>query len=630
MQTPATTSEEVKAGTAEIVIVLEHAEWQPPISVGVGPGHDVVVVGGALEKGFIAHALEDGFLTTAVVDKTLTISMRESNNFGADTDETIQLAFSPEAFSAPVVLPSESLSYSITKTDGPISPKTKEVIESVALVTSFSSPANAGRTNSLLQLMNCPMDLGAGQMSWAENPLKLTLTGFDSPGRAGAIAGNTILVAASLLTHFLIALMILAYRKVMDRRNATLIMAMSRARFPSYSFLPAMLFFQTTIESATHVLKTEPDVVRKLLPIGVMLTYCLGLIVIVAYAVKDSVFEGTFEKCDRPPSACGKLIRIFAGKGDWRSPNEDNFVWRYGLTYRDFWPHSHRFMLIEIGFSGGIGVINGIEMTKRSSCRVQLILLLALFLLYTFVLMWKRPYHAVANNICGIGGALAQSCAILCILLHLSGNNPESFAGHLALGFIFTSLCFLIPKSLIELTGAIYDLADRAPVHTHSYTGSVKKAFVDLDVVPNPFGMEQNMTFASNPLLDESRGELLTPLSPTLGSAVALEEFGRSRRGSGLLSPSTPQSLSLSTAQIEDGFASLSPSRSRRASRCATPRAYRALQSSVTDASTSRQSSVITPLSGGSFDTPPAVDERDIARRMSRRCAPLVGVRVIT
>ena len=495
-------------GVAVITLRATNGVWRQAgeLSLGNDAQADITLQSATpgMYTGFQAHFGDEGFVRVEVVGQDLILTLSAAS-FRAVSDDVLTITVQPSAFVGTPLTHSVPLQYTIQRAEPDIAPEVKQSVQTAAFVTGVTAPLGATRTLSFVHLLDCPMDLGAGKMSWTENPLQVSLAGYQSPQRAGAVLGNAALVAAFLAVHFVVVLLVWC-TKGPDGGPRTLVDSMRRARFPSYCFVPAMLFAQATVESAVHVLQSEDTFAQKLLPIAGLLTYNIACLAGVHYILTPAVFPAEFEESEVPNSACRKVLRFFSGKGDWRGPQKHRFVGMFGLTFRDFWPRARRFMLLEMGFSFSVGVINGFEMRTVNACRVQLSILLVLYVPYVIILAVRRPYHSTANNICAIGGALMQTLAIFCMLLNALGANTSSAA----VGLLLASLLFLIPKALIEITTMIYDLRERDELHLD------EAGFLDTqkDVAISELEMTFDEEAASEANYTHSNADMTSPLCP--------------------------------------------------------------------------------------------------------------------
>ena len=457
------------------------------------------------QKTGLAHAIEKGAYTVKVVGSQLILTVTDAD-FRQSSDTKIGVKVQAAALSGAAPA-EEPLTYTVKKGPSILSQAEKEETQSLAA----AGGTNTGRSNALIHLLECPMEMEASELSWTENPLHLHLPSFKSPDRAGAVLGNTILIANFLIIHFGIALLIYGHRRMNNNPDASLLGAMGSARFPSYTFFPAMFFYQTTLESAVHVVATEPAAAGKVFAICGILMYNGGVLLLVFYVVHPKVFREEFVDYPASNSLCSKVLRKLVGVGDYSS-RDHSFVWRYGLMFHDFWPRAYRFMLVELTFTTVLGIVDGLEMDNRDGCKVQLFVVLLIYVIYTVVLIKTRPYHALANNVASVGAAVSQTATVLCIIVHLFGDNPTSGAATAAFYFLYASIFFLMIKSFLELASAMYD----------NYMAAKEKlaAPATTKEVPVPFDVVSDASARSVPLL-----ALDTEMENQATKSVASEEF---------------------------------------------------------------------------------------------------------
>eukprot|EP01064_Diplonema_japonicum_P036082 TRINITY_DN8002_c0_g2_i1.p2 TRINITY_DN8002_c0_g2~~TRINITY_DN8002_c0_g2_i1.p2 ORF type:complete len:137 (+),score=10.67 TRINITY_DN8002_c0_g2_i1:282-692(+) len=134
------------------------------------------------------------------------------------------------------------------------------------------------------------------------------------------MVGNLLFMLIVLSVHGSIVFLVYFLRKS-KAGHASWVAAAGTCRFPSYSFLPTMFFYQSTLESSVNVLLHEPmggRIVALLCIIGFQGTTAAGLY----YVLKPGVFTGVLVEY---PNA-DPVMRFLVGAGDYASPKDSTYV----------------------------------------------------------------------------------------------------------------------------------------------------------------------------------------------------------------------------------------------------------------------------------------------------------------
>ncbi|KAJ9466480.1 hypothetical protein DIPPA_25784 [Diplonema papillatum] len=473
---PAVTSESVAAGTAVISIELlpvggASTSWRAPTNITVSatdPAADVYLATDRTKSATGLAAFGDAsFFEAEVQGSVLLLRFVGDETYASKEEETVVVSVRESATWADrdgVRLRVEGTgdaTFVIESYEGPVSETEKTVVDGVTTATALASvngaaAANAARTAALLHLMECPVDMRTGELSRAENPLQLTLSLFDAPARGGALVGNTIVIYSFFALHALIVVTVY-YCKRRSDKTVTMLKCAAICRFPSYTFFPAIFFYQATLESGVNIFLHEPSAGGIMIALFCVSVYNIALWIGVTYVLHPVNFSANFMHFSPARTHCERASRFALGAGDYQSAKDRSYVWRFGLLFQDFWPHSSRYIHVEILFNTMLGILDGIEMRSKLMCKVHVSLVLGGYLVYLTYACYKRPNHAPLNNLVHIGTALAQTLAVICVLAHMFQSDQNSSAAQLALYFLYSSMFLLFIKSLLDLLSACHE-----------------------------------------------------------------------------------------------------------------------------------------------------------------------------
>ena len=465
----ATKESVLQSGKVRIVLGLEGATWHM-----TGPRNAKIATVRPEDTQFwISKVAKEGtenagFMETAPPPKVVNVSaesvvleigpIEKMNVFSDETLVISAVLSSMNRYTTQNVPTEESTFISADKkvviqAESSISAEAKDAVTSSAA----AGASQAGRTLMILKLLDCPYEFDDDQLSFAENPTGLTVGPWAKfPHRTGAFLGNIMLISGLVVFHGIIAFTVYYVRKDNNKVH-TLLGAMGMARFPNYCFLPAMFFYQITLESSLGVLFYDPYVWSKILSIAAIVFLNGSVAVFIIYPTMPHVFSvvknAKFFYWPASKSIWAKLRNFVFGPGDYFSARDTSFIWRCGLVFQDFWPKYHRFMICELVFVSILSLIDAIEAQSVAQCRAQLWVILVLYLIFTALLIKCRPYHANINNLTSIGSSGFQTATVALILAHLYSEAPEEtdWMIETAKGCLYISIIMFLTKTTVDI-----------------------------------------------------------------------------------------------------------------------------------------------------------------------------------
>eukprot|EP01062_Namystynia_karyoxenos_P065561 TRINITY_DN5925_c0_g1_i6.p1 TRINITY_DN5925_c0_g1~~TRINITY_DN5925_c0_g1_i6.p1 ORF type:complete len:1042 (+),score=224.08 TRINITY_DN5925_c0_g1_i6:721-3846(+) len=475
-------------GGAVAALRIAGSQWQPSPGVAFGcPGCAIQLRVEPADEPYGAASQPRGFVRAALDSQDPALLLLsfgpppdESEGYTPRRHEAVRITVTPRAttMSASAVLrtvPKEGLSVVIEHGELPITESERGVVSKTvagAAAVDFNQGASAtqsGKVSMLLRLMECPSGLTDENMHWTEAPLGLVLnvsgdTRF--PGRLGAVVGNTIVVCGISLAHFAAAGAIYCWKRYLKNAHASLIGSFGLARFPSYSFFPGLFLFQSTLQNALTVLWYDPSHPAKLVATAAALCSCGGTTGVVLWCTADCNFRGVYyqEELDPRGTCIGRLYqRVYLyvmGPGDYWSPKDRSFIWRYGLMFQDYREGFHRTMRFEVLFITALAAVDAFNADSVDLCRAQLLTTLVIYFIYTASMAYLCPFHGRMNSHAGVFFAACQTAVVACVSAHMLGASPLDPGGTLlqaASVVLLVSVMLLSIKAIIDLLTVVID-----------------------------------------------------------------------------------------------------------------------------------------------------------------------------
>eukprot|EP01065_Artemidia_motanka_P052713 TRINITY_DN9594_c2_g1_i1.p1 TRINITY_DN9594_c2_g1~~TRINITY_DN9594_c2_g1_i1.p1 ORF type:complete len:577 (+),score=122.82 TRINITY_DN9594_c2_g1_i1:109-1731(+) len=328
-------------------------------------------------------------------------------------------------------------------------------------IGSAASAGQAGRTNMLLRLIECPVPMRDYENTWAENPTGLRLGFAQYPVRAGAAVGNLIALVGVMAVWGLLSCAVHMGRAT--KRRSSFLGTLGAMRYPGYGYFALVFIYQPTLEAALGVLWYDNDAGAKLLCFAVAACFLSAALGAPWWATQRHVFKAQwyFDPPLGDDSGCAAagldwLRRVCLGPGDYHSPNDHSFVWRLGPLFQDFWPRRRRFMVFELFVTAALSMLDSFELQTAAACKLSLSLVFAVYLVYTAVLAHLRPYHAPINNIAATGTAAMQAAVLSLVLAHLFGGGDDGLLTA-AKGLLYVSVMCNVVKAVVDVANVVYD-----------------------------------------------------------------------------------------------------------------------------------------------------------------------------
>eukprot|EP01065_Artemidia_motanka_P048639 TRINITY_DN7875_c0_g3_i1.p1 TRINITY_DN7875_c0_g3~~TRINITY_DN7875_c0_g3_i1.p1 ORF type:complete len:499 (+),score=56.52 TRINITY_DN7875_c0_g3_i1:752-2248(+) len=290
-----------------------------------------------------------------------------------------------------------------------------------------------------LKIADCTMQdqEDAAECSF-ENILCLNIRASSLPGSLGGLVSNLLVSPGLLLLHFLIAAAwYVRYggnvpplcasgggNMFSHLRRMTWLDAQGTARFPSFSVWPMLLVFQATLDHGATLVLYSGDrgaVAGSFAIVISITTLCLILLRTWQMPAATTPAEPGLQP----------WIKFIFGSQYWdsRLSGDPTFVPRWALVFKDY-NEAHRwFLAVEIVLMQALALLNAWRPQARSLCTTRTILVCVALLIYLVVLLWRRPFlapldlwHLVAVTLCQVAG-------LVLIVLALSHEPSEGWAG---------------------------------------------------------------------------------------------------------------------------------------------------------------------------------------------------------
>ena len=333
--------------------------------------------------------------------------------------------------------------------------KEESIATTLGISTSLSSgnpmtATAAGKLGGIFQLVNCPPGGEEVELSVMENPLQMKINASRYPVAAGAIYGNLIMLVAVLAFHFLVAACILQYRKLTGS-GAIWYEAMGIARFPSFSVIPYLVFYEKMTESSYKLL-FYGNAWEKPLAVLVLMTYCYGVPAAIYWLLKVPNF-----RCENYNYKRNAVLAFFWGELLWDSKEDNTYFRRWALIFKDF-VYKYRFYLIaDLLLIHMMAFIHSFRANSKSMCLIQIGATEVVVLIYLACTIRMLPFIARFDNLMTICAALCQAIAIVLIFIALEEEDTAGAKVKAAGGFLLASSVCVAAMALVDITTWIYE-----------------------------------------------------------------------------------------------------------------------------------------------------------------------------
>eukprot|EP01064_Diplonema_japonicum_P005794 TRINITY_DN1382_c3_g1_i1.p1 TRINITY_DN1382_c3_g1~~TRINITY_DN1382_c3_g1_i1.p1 ORF type:complete len:1670 (+),score=138.53 TRINITY_DN1382_c3_g1_i1:72-5081(+) len=361
---------------------------------------------------------------------------------------------------------------------------------------------SAGKLNVIFDLANCPPGAEERDLSFSENPMQWELEGAKFPISAGSIAGNLFIIIASLALQF-IATILFRWHRMSTGRGRNWKEAMAVARFPSFSVIPILVFYEKITESA-YVMVFYGHPWEK----------PLGILVIVFFS--DFVLFGIWRltrpssfPCDTYPMKRDyKILWFLWGDKVWDSVRDRTFFRRWALVFKDFKFRYKRFLLYDIGLVHGLAFVHAFKAKNKNQCLAQIGIMEVLIVMYTVRVWMVKPHLAIFDTIFTFLGSVCQAIAVIFIFVAIWNDNPRGDEVSIAGVFLVISSLFVGAMAIVDILTWFYercigqkDVAAKRMVEEkrRALAGDVETNQFEMEV-PDNGSLEMELPVAVKPL----------------------------------------------------------------------------------------------------------------------------------
>lgn len=288
----------------------------------------------------------------------------------------------------------------------PIDLQESKVSDTSSLVISFislavSNPTTAalvGKVEMLANAIECPIFLTDASLSIDQNPFNI---GFGNERKlyyhVGSVLINPLLLFCAFIAHFIFVLILAAARSLGSARDGHFERSLITLRFPGFSLVLVIFFYQGTITSAFTVFAYSTSAFYSF---GAMCVLLLGLTMPLLswLRVIKRHFFALRASTETPEARTSAVIRYIIGVGEWidRGRHYRGFVKRYGSLFDEFRPRRQWFLAVELCFLYFYGIMDAIAPKTRFGCVVVSALMTVSLWIYLIVIVGLHPHH---NNI---------------------------------------------------------------------------------------------------------------------------------------------------------------------------------------------------------------------------------------
>eukprot|EP01062_Namystynia_karyoxenos_P047439 TRINITY_DN3577_c0_g2_i4.p1 TRINITY_DN3577_c0_g2~~TRINITY_DN3577_c0_g2_i4.p1 ORF type:complete len:1144 (+),score=85.32 TRINITY_DN3577_c0_g2_i4:79-3432(+) len=231
----------------------------------------------------------------------------------------------------------------------------------------------------------------------------------DLAERRGAMLANLGLLAAFVVCNACCGLVV-ALIKMRACGNGSIKEGLATARFPSFSFFPALFMYQNVLEPAFHLLIFGGCIENRIMAVA-----CA--IVISMVPVSTWMMTGPdhlrVECVANEEMKHEKLSTFLWGSHNWVSSAEDpTFERRFALIFKDFRAPYKRFLLVDVVVVSLIALVSAFVARNATQCSIQISAASLIEIAYLGVVCKCRPFIADLDHWYTIILTAGQICAI--------------------------------------------------------------------------------------------------------------------------------------------------------------------------------------------------------------------------
>ena len=292
--------------------------------------------------------------------------------------------------------------------------------------------AQAARTTLILNMAACEPSFD--ELDWMQSPTQVRFGSEDTAMHAGAAVMNIVVVVA-----FAGVLIVCAAVHRMCTAD-TFSESLAWARFPSLLAVPVMLLLEPTVMCCCTLLWHGSNSMRAVgclclaaciaAPIGVwwfMRPKCFFAVFV--SGITDEVSRDSAIETVRPTQRIlHKLSQIFESECDWKDdPEHSGFCRRHRLLFCDYKDGCHRFLVVETMMCIATGILEGSQSGGSGQCLGLLTGLVVVFVIYTAVILWKRPYNVLYVLAFSAVTSVLQTVSATCMLIYTASGASVAF-----------------------------------------------------------------------------------------------------------------------------------------------------------------------------------------------------------
>eukprot|EP00659_Diplonema_papillatum_P007704 gene7704-11833_t len=332
----------------------------------------------------------------------------------------------------------------------------RAMVEIVAAGTSMAavnplSASSVGILGTLFELVNCPPGKDEREASKTENPLQWHLEASNFPSSSGAVFGNLLITFGIVVFHFMIAGGIRQYRiKYADKWSWK--EAFAVARFPSFSFVPVVLFYEGITEGA-YVMLLYGKPWEK--PVGglIIIGFSFGILIAIFMLTSEARFHCELFPVERPY----RVLNFLWGDQVWDSLRDRTFFRRWALVFKDMTFARRRFMMVDITLLHGLAATHSYRARGKQDCMIQIAVINSILVVYFGVVMFLRPFLANFDNFCTLMSALLQSLATSLVFVAVAKNDHYGDEISVSGVLLIISSAFVSAMAAVDLLTFVYE-----------------------------------------------------------------------------------------------------------------------------------------------------------------------------
>eukprot|EP00658_Telonema_sp_P-2_P058864 TRINITY_DN4745_c0_g1_i4.p1 TRINITY_DN4745_c0_g1~~TRINITY_DN4745_c0_g1_i4.p1 ORF type:complete len:902 (-),score=238.64 TRINITY_DN4745_c0_g1_i4:159-2864(-) len=144
------------------------------------------------------------------------------------------------------------------------------------------------------------------------------------------------------------------------------------------------------------------------------------------------------------------FLYLFQFEGEWTHPDK-YWVMRFGMFFDEFRGGFKWFLMVDLGITFALGIVDGIEPKTKTECYGRLAVTVVLFLIQFLTVLYWRPYINRFLNGFFIFAYFIQFLAMLLVASALFDNDPQADTVKIAVNLLIFFSALLMLKTILDV-----------------------------------------------------------------------------------------------------------------------------------------------------------------------------------